>query len=80
MSIVSLLHTGRPAQIRPVVVFSYLLITAAAFVRAAAPILFFESYKEALIISGALWTAAFGIFLSVYWPILTRPRPDGIPG
>ena len=80
MSIVSLLHTGRPAKIRPIVIFSYLLLTTAALIRTAAPILFYESYMEALIFTGTLWTVAFGIFVAVYLPVLTQPRPDGIPG
>lgn len=80
MSIVSLLHTGRPGQIRPIVIFAYALVSAAALLRTLAPIIFFESYKEALIVSGALWACAFGIFVAAYWQILTTPRPDGIPG
>ncbi len=80
MSIVALLHTGRPAEIPPPVALSYLMISAAALVRITAPVLFYESYREALILSGAFWAGAFGIFTLVYWPILSRPRPDGIPG
>ena len=80
MSIVSLLHTGRPAKIHPLVILAYMLVSSAALLRTLAPIIFFESYQEALIISGALWACAFGIFVAVYWKILTTPRPDGIPG
>jgi len=57
-----------------------MLVSSAALLRTLAPIIFFESYQEALIISGALWACAFGIFVAVYWKILTTPRPDGIPG
>ncbi len=80
MATVGLLHTGRPLPIRPIVQAAILLATAAAFVRTAAPILFYEQYKEALIAAGALWGLAFVIYAVVYWPILSRPRPDGIPG
>jgi uncharacterized protein involved in response to NO len=31
-------------------------------------------------LSGALWSAAFGLYAVRYWPILTRPRLDGKPG
>lgn len=80
MSIVALLHTGRPAEISSLIAVSYLMISAAALIRITAPVLFYESYREALILSGAFWAGAFGIFFLVYWPILSRPRPDGIPG
>jgi uncharacterized protein involved in response to NO len=79
MSIVGLLHTGRPAKIHPMVILSYLLLTAAALLRTAAPIIFYETYRETLLISGGLWAAAFVIYAVIYWPILTRGRPDGIP-
>ncbi len=26
------------------------------------------------------WTMAFGAFILIYWPILSRPRVDGRPG
>ena len=80
MSIVGLLHTGRPPQIHPTVIAAYLLVTAAALLRVLAPIALYESYREALVISGALWGAAFILYLWIYLPILSRPRPDGIPG
>lgn len=80
MSIVGLLHTGRPAEIRPAIAAAYLFVSAAALVRTLAPIAIYESYREALIFSGALWAAAFLLYLWVYLPILARPRPDGIPG
>lgn len=80
MSIVSLLHTGRPAEIHPAVISAYLLVSAAALIRALAPVVMYESYREALAVSGLLWGAAFLLYLWIYLPILTRPRPDGIPG
>ncbi|MDA1000978.1 MAG: NnrS family protein, partial [bacterium] len=80
MSIVGLLHTGRPAEMHPLIVLSYLLVSCAALLRVSAPILLPELYRESLIASGALWAAAFGIYAAVYWPILTKARPDGIPG
>jgi uncharacterized protein involved in response to NO len=27
-----------------------------------------------------LWSAGFGLYAVRYWPILTRPRLDGLPG
>lgn len=80
MSIVGLLHTGRPAEMHPLIVFSYLLVSGAALLRVSAPVLLPELYRESLIASGALWAIAFGIYAALYWPILTKARPDGIPG
>lgn len=80
MSIVGLLHTGRPAELHPLIIFSFLLVSCAALLRVSAPVLLPELYQESLIVSGALWAAAFGIYVGVYWPILSKARPDGIPG
>ncbi len=80
MSIVGLLHTGRPAEIPPPVSAAYILVSAAALVRVLAPVVLYEFYKEALIFAGALWAVGFGIYAAVYWPVLMKPRPDGIPG
>jgi uncharacterized protein involved in response to NO len=80
MSIVGLLHTGRPAEIKPPVAVAFVLVSAAALARVLAPIIFYEDYREALMFAGALWAAAFLVYAAVYWPILTKPRPDGIPG
>ena len=33
-----------------------------------------------VVVSAALWCAAFAIFPAVYYPILTRERLDGQPG
>jgi len=35
------------------------------------------SYLVLIDVAGAGWLAAFGLFLLVYWPILTKPRPTG---
>ena len=80
MSIVGLLHTGRPADFSPPVMAGCVLISAAALVRVLAPVFFYEEYKETLMIAAVLWMLAFVIYLLSYWPFLTKPRPDGIPG
>jgi uncharacterized protein involved in response to NO len=30
--------------------------------------------------SAALWAAGFGLYALSYWPVLSRPRLDGLPG
>ena len=69
-----------PPKIHGGVIAAYLLVTVAALLRVLAPIALYESYREALILSGTLWGAAFILYLWVYLPFLSRPRPDGIPG
>jgi uncharacterized protein involved in response to NO len=31
-------------------------------------------------LAGTLWALGYAIFAVVYFPILTRPRVDGLPG
>ncbi len=69
-------HSGRPLVVAKPIALAYLLIAAAALLRGfgleAAP----GSYYAVMFVSGGLWCAAFGLFLAVYWPILTRPRAN----
>ena len=73
MSRAALGHTGRPLAVATPIALAYLLIAAAALLRAfgleAAP----GDYYAIMFLSGGLWCAAFLLFLVVYWPILTRP-------
>jgi uncharacterized protein involved in response to NO len=80
MTRVGLGHTGRPLRLPPGVVWTYALVHAAALVRVAAPFVAAEGQRALVAASGAAWAAAFGLFAVRYWPILTRPRPDGRPG
>jgi uncharacterized protein involved in response to NO len=79
MSRASLGHTGRPLVTPPATVLAYLLVTAAALARVAAPALPGSLPPDALAAAGALWTLAFALFLVDYAPILLRPRADGRP-
>jgi uncharacterized protein involved in response to NO len=80
MSRVALGHTGRPLAPHRAVVIAYLLVTAGALLRTAGPLLLPGLGLSVVIASGVLWSAAFALYLGVYWPILTRPRIDGAPG
>jgi uncharacterized protein involved in response to NO len=73
-------HTGRPLEAGRGELSAYVLIQLAALVRVFVPLLAPPLYLDALIVSGALWSLAFAVFVAVYWPILTRPRADGRPG
>ncbi len=73
-------HTGRPlAAARPIAA-AYLLLCLATVARVFAPRLATANYAGTVMVAGALWAAAFALFLAVYTPILMRPRADGRPG
>jgi uncharacterized protein involved in response to NO len=80
MARVSLGHTGRPLEVAAPVAVVFVLINLAALVRGILPIVMPEFFSRLIALAGALWIAAFAIFLVVYAPILTRPRIDGRPG
>lgn len=73
-------HTGRPLVAGRDEMASYVLIQLAAAVRVLVPAVWPAVYLSASVISGVLWSVAFGIFTVTYWPILTRPRADSRPG
>ncbi|WEM45682.1 NnrS family protein (plasmid) [Photobacterium sp. DA100] len=77
---VSLGHTGRALQIKPVMVGAFVALVLATLSRtlliAFQPTMTIQGY----IISAGLWALAFTIFTVVYFPILSKPRIDGRPG
>jgi uncharacterized protein involved in response to NO len=79
MSRATLGHTGRPLHAPGAVVASYLLVTAAAIARLAAPLAPAQSLLL-LGFSGALWSLAFAAFAIRLGPALLQPRADGRAG
>lgn len=73
-------HTGRPLKASALEAASYALVQFAAVIRVFLPLIAPGLYLAAIVLSGALWVAAFGLFTAMYWPILTRPRIDGRSG
>jgi len=73
-------HTARPLKVGPWEVAVYVLVHLAAAVRVFLPFLFPQAYVALIVLSAALWSAAFAVFTLAYIPILTRPRLDGQPG
>jgi uncharacterized protein involved in response to NO len=65
-------HTGRPLAANLATNLIYLSVSAAALTRVAAAFDIWSSYL--LLLSAALWIAAFGIFAAFYGPMLVRPR------
>lgn len=80
MTRVALGHTGRPLAVSAAIPLAYGAVILAALVRTALPFLPLGAYENLLMLSAALWCVGFGLFVIVYWPILSRPRVDGLPG
>lgn len=71
-------HTGRDLTADPLTIALYVLITLAAAIRVAAPLLPIE-YGTAITLAAICWIGAFALFLFVYGPMLVLSRPDGKP-
>ena len=80
MTRASLGHTGRPLVVSRATACAYGLLAAAAVVRVFSPALHPVTYVKTVVLAASLWTAAFGIFLWRYTPMLIMPRVDGKPG
>ena len=71
-------HTGRELRADGWTTAIYVLVTLGALLRVAAPVIPFD-YMHLIECAGALWGAAFLLFVGVYGPKLLGPRPDGRP-
>lgn len=80
MARVGLGHTGRALQASAPVAVAFALINAAALVRAPLAAALPAWYPQTIQVAGALWLAAFAIFVAGYAGILVRARPDGQDG
>jgi uncharacterized protein involved in response to NO len=73
-------HTARPLRADRFDTTCYVLVSLAAVVRIALPLLAPEHTLGAVQCSAILWSAGFGLYAVRYWPLLTRARLDGKPG
>jgi uncharacterized protein involved in response to NO len=73
-------HTGRPLRADRWEVACYALVLGAAVVRVFVPLAAPSATLAAVGVSAALWSAGFALYAVRYWPVLTRPRVDGLPG
>jgi len=73
-------HSGRPLVAGLAEAGAFVLLQLSAIVRVLTASIAPGAYREAMIVSGVMWTLAFAVFLWRYWPVLTRPRIDGRPG
>ncbi|MBE8718830.1 NnrS family protein [Cellvibrio polysaccharolyticus] len=79
MTRVALGHTGRPMKLPRFAVFIYIAILVAAVLRMATALQWLP-FGSGILLSVFAWALAFGAFVVIYWPILSRPRVDGRPG
>ncbi len=68
-------HVGKPLIAPRPIVLAYLLVAAAAILRAAGSIAGMDWYNTAMLISGGLWIAAFTLFVAVYLPVILEAHP-----
>ena len=80
MARVALGHTGRTLDTGPAVLWAFRLLALAVTLRVLAPLFVMPWYPYWVLSAGISWIMAFGLFVWVYRPILTRPRLDGMPG
>jgi uncharacterized protein involved in response to NO len=71
-------HTGRTLQASRPEIAAYGLVMAAAAIRVFLPMLL--PAQVAWILAALAWGIAFGMYLFVFAPWLTRPRVDGKDG
>jgi uncharacterized protein involved in response to NO len=69
-------HTGHDLVAGPMTVALYVLITFAAAIRVAAPVLPID-YLAAIHLAALAWISAFVLFIVAYGPMLALPRTDG---
>jgi uncharacterized protein involved in response to NO len=81
MARVSLGHTGRDVHAPPISIsWALTLVCLAAVVRVLIPLADTQHYSSVILFSAALWICGFMVFAWAYFPILARPRLDGLPG
>jgi uncharacterized protein involved in response to NO len=73
-------HTGRPLRASRLEVAAYGLLTGAAVLRVALPLLRPQQQTLWLIVAAMAWSAAFGLYLIVFTPWLLTTRLDGKDG
>lgn len=79
MTRVAMGHTGRPLRLPRGGLTIYAAVLLAALVRLGAALNVVD-YRLAVSVAAVGWVAAFALFVVLYWPVLSRPRPDGRPG
>ena len=79
MVIVGTIHTGRRLTPNRWIDISVALIIVATLLRSLIPFAL-ESASWLYLASALLWALPFVIYLLLFFPFLSRPRADGLPG
>lgn len=77
---VSLGHSGCPLQPKLIMSGAFLLVILAVLMRVLLTWLVPEMTSQWLMFSTLTWVLAYGIYVVVYFNVLTTPRADGNPG
>ena len=81
MSRVALGHTGRDIRTpSPWIAVAFASIIASVVFRVFVPIITSQLYTLWVLVAAIFWVLAFTIFVSIYMPILLKPRADGAFG
>lgn len=80
MARVSLGHSGRPLQPKPLMSLAFALMIIAGLMRVAGVALVPAYTSDWILVSSLAWTAALLIFVLLYLKIFLTPRADGNPG
>ncbi len=73
-------HSGQSLQVGRAETAAYLLVHVGALVRVFGPLAAPAQYGAWLVAGGIAWSAAFLIYLVVYWPMLAWTPRGGRPG
>jgi len=79
MTRVAVGHTGRPLTLVPKGLLIYIAILLAVLLRLMVALQWLD-FRVGLSLVTLCWVLAFGLFVILYFPILSRSRPDGRPG
>jgi len=81
MSRVALGHTGRDIRKpSPWIAVAFASIIASVLFRVFIPMITSQFYTLWVLVAAIFWVLAFTIFVSIYMPILLKPRADGAFG
>ena len=80
MSRISLGHSGRIIKPKTIITYAFIMAFLAAILRTLLIALWPSNTMHWLTLGIAGWVIAYLLYVLVYFPILTTPRPDGRPG
>ena len=73
-------HTGRELRASKIETTAYVLLMIGVGTRVLVPLFLPGYYYESVLVSAALWTMAFSLYVWVFAPWLLSPRVDGKAG